>query len=404
VQQNGVQMSKRAHQLKVRQKYVFEHGYRYPVWEIFGGDGHGKRIRKRCPDETSARLWKTAKEAELLNSQRAIRHLATHLTIDQISAAEALVARLGDRYTIDQVSDFFFRNHQEVDQQISLARASVAFRGAKEGVIRERSIMQLKSTLGQFERFIGGDSNLHEITTADCERFLRSLRAKDGVNAASRKTWNNYRGDLNVFFGWCADKQRRWVAANPLADTPRFRVENSHIEVLSLAQAQALMEYVAEFREGQLVRYFALALFAGIRPGGELEKLAASPGLVDLKNQVVRISPAISKTRKARQVTIQPNLYVWLTRYGGELLPTNYHHDVRHIRRKFDLSHDVLRHTFISMHVMAFGSFAETAIESGNSEFIIRNHYFNATTREDAQGFWQITPAQAERKVVHLTP
>jgi len=94
-----------------------------------------------------------------------------------------------------------------VNHKISLAKASCAFRGAKEGVIRERSIMQLKSTLGQFERFIGGDSNLHEITTEFCERFLRSLRAKDGVNAASRKTWNNYRGDLNVFFGWCADKQ-----------------------------------------------------------------------------------------------------------------------------------------------------------------------------------------------------
>jgi integrase len=302
-----------------------------------------------------------------------------------------------------QVTDYFFRNHQEVDFKISLAKASVAFRGAKEGVIRERSIMRLKSTLGQFERFIGGDSNLDQITTADCERFLRNLRAKDGVNAASRKTWNNYRGDLNVFFKWCANKQRRWVAANPLADTSRYRVENGHIEVLSLQQARALMEYVAEFKEGRLVRYFALALFTGIRPGGELEKLAASPNLIDLKNQVVRLSQAISKTRKARQVTIQPNLYQWLTQFGGELLPINYHHDISYIRRRFDLTHDVLRHTYISNHVMAFGSFAETAIEAGNSETIIRNHYFNSVSREDAQAFWQIAPGQAERKVVHLT-
>jgi hypothetical protein len=47
------------------------------------------------------------------------------------------------------------------------------------------------------------------------------------------------------------------------------------------------------------------------------------------------------------------------------------------------------------MHVMAFGSFAETAIEAGNSEWIIRNHYFNAVTREDALGFWQIASSDA---------
>jgi len=396
-------MNKRAQRLKVRQKYVFEHGYKYATWEVFGTDGKGNRIRKRCPDETAAHLWMSAKEAELLNSERRIRHLPTHLSVEQLAMAEGLVARLGDRYTIDYVVDYFFRNHQEVNHKISLAKASCAFRGAKEGVIRERSIMQLKSTLGQFERFIGGDSNLHEITTEFCERFLRSLRAKDGVNAASRKTWNNYRGDLNVFFGWCADKQRRWIATNPLVNTPRFRVDNGHIDVASIIQARSLMEYVAGYKEGQLVRYFGLALFAGIRPGGELEKLAAQPNLIGLNNRVIRITEKISKTRKPRQITIQTNLYEWLVRFGGPILPVNYHHDISHIRQRFNLTHDVLRHTFISMHVMAFGSFAETAIEAGNSEWIIRNHYFNAVTREDAQAFWQIAPGQAERKIVHLT-
>jgi integrase len=375
--------------------------YRYPYWEVSGTDGKGNRIRKRCPDETAARLWKTAKEAELLNCQRSIRHLSTHLTIGQLAAAEAIVARLGDRYTLTEVGDFFFRNHQEADFKISLAEASVAFRGAMEGVIRDRSIVQLKSTLSQFEKFVGG-CDLHEITTADCERFLRSLRARDKVNPASKKTWNNYRADLHLFFEWCADKQRRWVATNPVADTPRFKVETEHIEVLSLEQARALMEYVAEFKEGRLARYFALALFAGIRPGGELEKLAAYPNLIDLNNQVVRISPAVSKTGKPRQITIRENLYQWLTQFGGDLIPVNHDRDLKHVRQKFELSRDVLRHSFISYHIGAFKSFADTALESGNSEKIIRDHYLNTSSLADAQAFWQIAPGQADRKVVHL--
>jgi integrase len=126
-------------------------------------------------------------------------------------------------------------------------------------------------------------------------------------------------------------------------------------------QARALMEYVARFKEGRLARYFALALFAGIRPGGELEKLAAYPNLIDLHNQVVRISPAIAKTGKPRQITIHDNLYQWLTQFGGDLLPVNHDRDLKHIRQKFGLSRDVLRHTFISMHIGAFKSFADTS-------------------------------------------
>jgi hypothetical protein len=402
MQQNDVQANRRAARLAVRQKNAFEHGYKYRYWEVSGTDGKGQRIRKRCPDETAARLWKSAKEAELLNSERAIRHLPTHLTIDQLAAAEAIVARLGDRYTLTEVGDFFFRNHQPAEFKISLAKASVAFRGAQEGAIRDRTIVQLRSTLGQFERFLPPAIDLHQITAPDVERFLRSLRARDGVNAAGKRTWNNYRADLHLFFAWCAERQRRWLSANPAADTPRFKVETGHIEVLNLARARALMDYVAGFKDGKLARYFALALFAGIRPGGELEKLGAYPNLIDLNNRVVRITPAISKTGRARQITIHENLYKWLTHFGGELLPPNRERELKHIRRQFELSRDVLRHSFISMHIGAFKSFADTAIESGNTERIIRDHYLNTNSLADAQGFWQIVPELAERKVVHL--
>ena len=140
--------------------------------------------------------------------------------------------------------------------------------------------------------------------------------------------------------------------------------------------------------------FFAIALLAGVRPGnqGELEKLANHPELVDLDNGVIRITAAISKTRKARQGKIRPNLLKWLRRYPGPLLPTNAHNEIVEVRKHFKLSHDVLRHTFISSHVMAFGSFAETAIEAGNSESIIRNHYFNAVTKAQAKAFWRIEP------------
>jgi hypothetical protein len=120
------------------------------------------------------------------------------------------------------------------------------------------------------------------------------------------------------------------------------------------------------------VRYFSLALFAGIRPGGELEKLAGSPECIHLDNGVIRLSPAMVKNgrkqQRGRPIGIQPNLHEWLTAYPGDILPINCDREVKAIRKKFGLTRDVLRHTFISNHVKAFGSFSDTSLESGNSE------------------------------------
>jgi hypothetical protein len=45
------------------------------------------------------------------------------------------------------------------------------------------------------------------------------------------------------------------------------------------------------------------------------------------------------------------------------------------------------------MHVGAFKSFADAAIESGNSEKIIRDHYLNTSAAYEAKSFWKIGPA-----------
>jgi site-specific recombinase XerD len=375
--------------------------HRYKCWFVYGSDGKGGRIQKKFQDETKARLWKGAKEIELANVQNRTRHVQTTLTLEQLSEAEGCIARLKIRYTLTQAVDYFLQHFHEPEFKIRFSEASVKFRGALEGQVRDRTLVQLKSTLGQFEKFVG-DCYLHEVTGKDVERYLKTLRARDGSNAASRKTWNNYRGDLHLFFEWCADRQRRWVPNNPASEVDRFQIDREHIEILSAEQARVLMNTVADFKSGKLIRYFALALFAGVRPGGELEKLAGNPQLIDLDNEVVRITEAISKTRKPRQIKIRPNLYRWLIQYPTEILPANCDRELKAIRKRLRLSHDVLRHTFISMHVGAFKSFADAAIESGNSEKIIRDHYLNTSSFKDAQRFWNIFPEDADQKVVHL--
>jgi hypothetical protein len=376
---------------RIREVEYKKDGKAYNSYEVIWSDSSNKRQRKRYTDREEAVLFSNEKHTELLNHGSAHRVLSTVLPEATLRQAEACVTRLGGKYNLTEAVDYFLKHLHAPDFTITVGEASTKFRGAMEGVIRDRTLIQLKSTLGQFERF-ADNCLVHEVTSETVERFLNSLRAKNGTDKASRKTWNNYRGDLHQFFEWCREKQQRYVSANPAAEVKRFDIDSGHVEVLTVKRCRELMEHVAEFKGGKLIRYFSLALFAGVRPGGELEKLADSPELVDLENKVIRITAAISKTGKPRQVKIRPNLLKWLKKFPGEILPVNADRELKTIRKTYKLSHDICRHTFCSAHVMAFGSFAETAIESGNSEQIIRTHYLNAIAKSQAKAFWRIEP------------
>ena len=75
------------------------------------------------------------------------------------------------------------------------------------------------------------------------------------------------------------------------------------------------------------------------------------------------------------------------------IIPSSAPKLLAEIRKKFSLGHDVLRHVYISMHVAKFRSMGDTALQAGNSEAIIKKHYLNLMTPEEADAFWKIVPA-----------
>lgn len=367
-------------------------------WAVTGEDGKKKWQRRKCKNREDALAFIYAKQVELANDQADQQRVVTRLKQDQVREAEDAFHRLGDRYTVRQAVEFFLNHYAEPDFTIKISKAKLQFLSGKEREgVRWRSIRQLDSTLTQFQAF-AEDANVHEITAADVERFLRSLRARDRVHAASWKTWNNVRADLSSFFGWCIDPQRKWINHNPAAATPKRKSQDRDLpEILTAEQAQALMESAETFKDGKMVRYFALALFTGLRTGpeGELHKLARHPDrdkLIDLKNGVVHVPPEISKTRQKRQIVIRPNLRAWLESSDPEILPPNHDRMIKAIRKKHGLTHDVLRHSFISYHVAAGRSVGDAALEAGNSEGVVKKHYLNLATRSEGEAFWMIGP------------
>jgi integrase len=254
---------------------------------------------------------------------------------------------------------------------------------------------------------------VHTFATADIQGFL----ANRGVG---KKRLNNLRGDLNAFFVFCQAAPREWTRENPVKPIPKYRIARGIPEIMSASTAARLMAYVETYSGGPrtnrptgfLAPYFALCLFAGLRPSvpdGEACKLGllANPGrFIDQEIGVIRITPEVAKTNSVRQVAIQPNLAEWLVRYPLSkypIMPANAGHLVTAVRKKFALGDDVLRHTFISMHVAKFKSLAAAALEAGNSETMIRRHYLNLVSEAEASKFWSITPGMDVGIVAELT-
>ena len=134
---------------------------------------------------------------------------------------------------------------------------------------------------------------------------------------------------------------------------PKYRVVRGVPEIISADVAGKLMAFAEVYKAGAMVPYFALCLFAGIRPSfqhGEIRKLADLPDpskAIDQALGVIRISPDIAKTKSVRQVTIQPNLAEWLVRYPLKkypLIPPNAQAMISTVRKRFSLGDDVLRH------------------------------------------------------------
>jgi integrase len=165
---------------------------------------------------------------------------------------------------------------------------------------------------------------------------------------------------------------------------------------LSTQQASDLMAHFEQFEGGRWVPYFALCLFAGIRPGvpnGEITKIR--PADVNLDTGIISISAEASKVREPRRITIQPNLAAWLRAYPLSKFPIvvgDFQKRRAKFRDQFHLTHDVLRHTYISMHVAKFRSIGEAAIQAGNSESIIRRHYLDLKSPAEGADFFGIVP------------
>jgi hypothetical protein len=386
----------------LREAKVTERGFTYKTHRVTGWRADGTRVREQFKSRDQAQGRKLLLEVEAANTGD-IAARNTRLTPQQLAEAEAAFARLGERSLSTAVA-WFLDTYRPPLTEMGLEEAETVFLADREQHVSEMTLRDYSLTLRVFRAAVRAKL-VHQVNSADVVEFLTARKV-------GKKRWNNLRGDLNAFFEFSKAAPRQWTTANPVASIAKFKLTRGVPHIETAVRIRELFQFLESYtgpeslqhKPGFLVPYFALATFAGIRPSvaegelwrlGELE-LAALVRMIDLELNVIRLAPEVTKTGGVRQVRIRPNLKQWLVRYPLAEFPLyvrNMEKIVGIVRKRFALKDDVLRHTFISMHVARWKSVGEAALEAGNSEAMIKAHYLNVVSLRESKEFWDIRPA-----------
>lgn len=363
-------------------------------WRV-DGRRHGVRIRKNFKTREEAIAEKATQELKALQADAGLQSATTFLSEEQLREAETAFNRLkGKPRSLSFYLDYALTNYREPETQRLLADAVADYTAAKQhereqDQISESHLVFMKRDLKRFVRSFP-KATVAELTA---ERLINYFN----LGKPSLKTYNNRRGIVSTFLKFAF--QRGWISENPIAKVPHHRIRRKRgaVATLSTAKAAELMAAVEALDGGRFVPFFALCLFAGIRPclrTGEILRL--KPEDVNLETGIIFVSADVSKVREPRKVTIQPNLAAWLKAYPPAddfpIVPKNLQHVRARIAKAYGLSHDIMRHTLISMFVAKFRSIGEAAIQAGNSEAIIRKHYLDMKSQTEAEAFYGIMP------------
>jgi site-specific recombinase XerD len=395
--------------ITIREIQKSRHGCDYTTHLIQGWKENGKWQKREIKDKAKAEAFADSKRIELKNEGRHHALVMSSLTQEQQDEAESAINRLKGIYSLNEVVDYHLQNHRSPDFTISLKDAVARY---LYDIEQDLSASQFRSIRQILNRFMlqTGHPNLTEIGSIQIKSYLKSLRARDGVNPATRASWNLHRSNLNGFFKWASESEHSndhpFIFTNPVAQTRFFKKRqvdaerSGEIITSSLSETIHRLTILMRWRNGELIPYIALMYFAGMRPS-EVERLApVADKQINRKTKTIKITAKISKTNQARIIKISDNLAAWLDAFPFPIKPPNLKRKRDKVWKHFSITHDELRHSFISYHVARGRSKGDTALQAGNSESVIVNHYLDVFTEEEGADFFSIFPSEDKRKAI----
>ena len=243
----------------------------------------------------------------------------------------------------------------------------------------------LRSIYRRFVRDFPGP--ISEITTPQIDDWIRQ-------GGHSITTRNNRLKRMKILFKFA--KERGYLPKNEPSAAEmlkRVKPQDSDVGIFTPVEMERLLHAASP----AMVPYLAIGGFAGLRVA-EICRLDWSA--VSLERRIIELRASQAKTASRRIIPISDNLAAWLAplERRGPVIPNPVFLDkVRRFAHEIGVGwpHNALRHSYISYRVAELQNVAQVALEAGNSPAIIFKHYRELVTREDAQKWFSILPANA---------
>lgn len=244
----------------------------------------------------------------------------------------------------------------------------------------------LRLFLSRIEEQLGSDADIGDITRQTLTDAI------ENAFAPTNSRWNKIRRTIGPVFTFAV--RHELLKESPVVKLVQREHEKAATIIYTIEQAQRLLDACSD----DVLPYYALALFAGIRPV-ELSKLLWSDINLDKRRIIVRAN--VSKTRKNRRVDIPDNLASILEglRGSGEVAPTKNLRKLCEAPRKqaglIGMGNDISRHSFASYHLAAHDDMSLLKRNMGHeTQDITLNHYVDVLTDpDDAMRYWEMIPS-----------
>lgn len=235
---------------------------------------------------------------------------------------------------------------------------------------------------------------------------------KDEEDRTSAASARNVWAVLSALGTWA--KNRDLLPSNPCKVIEKPKIEDRSVKVLGPNEVKKLLKIAIENYDREILSYLVISLFAGIRPHEFVTELPKQSGWVTLnwlailnRRKLVK-EKRLGKIKKARQIPINETLASWIAyiqeRENGMLVgPVVKGYSFYQRFRRWKRAHypeempaiedDILRHSYGTYRVIQIDNVGKVAIEMGNSESMVRQHYLDGErTEEEAEQYWQLTP------------
>lgn len=373
---------------------------------VYSSGAIGWQVDARTATGGDRRAFETLQEAETYASQCRVRRENEGAS----AFGNADLARYGK--SVQDAINFYLAHLRRVESSKPLKEVVAAFMVEKETVEKRkpRYLGDLRVRLGKFVADFG-EQTIATISAEEVTEWLQGLP----VGAVTR---NTFRRRLAAVFSFA--KQRKWLADNPFAggkkaDIKRVDEPRKKVRVLTVEQSAKILESAS----AETLPFWAVAIFAGLRPESEIGRLRWED--IDFDQRVIVVDGVGSENEETktgrRVVRMSDNLMEWLLPYSkqiGPLAPAgNFWKKLRADKRKAGFgtpgsesdgeraagvklhrwTEDITRHTFGSFLLAKCDDIGVTATQMGNSPDMVRRHYLALVKPKQAAAFWALGPS-----------